>query len=144
MIQEPQTHPLPRPFAPAAATHCAHCRRELPTGEGHDVPFIGIVGPECVRKYASLRVALTGVNGLQALEWDQGTMILAHHVVMDLRRIGMKVQIVDVKAGVKEVRILGVTRPPKAVVESWAQMRARFEQRLRDAEAEREAEGLVA
>lgn len=118
MIQEHRTSSIPRPFARAAATRCAHCRRELPTGEGHDVPFIGIVGPECVRKYASLRVALTGVNGLQALEWDQGTIVLAQHIVMDLRLIGVKVQIVDVKAGVKEVRILGMTRPPKAVVES--------------------------
>lgn len=144
MIQEQQDHRFPPTFVRAAATHCAHCRRELPTGEGHDVPFIGVVGPECVRKYASLRVALTGVNGLQALEWDQGTIVLAHHIVMDLRRIGVKVQVVDVKAGIKEVRILGVTRQPRAVVESWEQMRARFEQRLRDAQAEREAERLVA
>lgn len=140
MIQEQHPNPTPHPFMKAAAQRCAHCRRDLPTGEGTDVPFIGVVGPECVKKYASLRRALEAMNGLQALEWDRGTMTLAWYVIRDLKNIGVAVEVVDVRAGVKEVRIKGVTRKPRAVIESWRQIQAKFEQRLQLAQAEREAQ----
>lgn len=140
MVHE-QTTTSPRPFMTARAPRCAHCHRELPTGEGTDIPFVGVVGPECVKKYASLRRALETAHGMQAFEWDRGTFVLAHHVVMDLRRAGVAVEVVDVRDGVKEVRIKGLARKPKVVIESWKQIQARFEQRLRDAQAEREANG---
>lgn len=140
MIQEQHPNPTPHPFMKAAAQRCAHCRRDLPTGEGTDVPFIGVVGPECVKKYASLRRALEAAHGMQAFEWDRGTFVLAHHVVMDLRRAGVAVEVVDVRDGVKEVRIKGLARKPKVVIESWKQIREKFEQRLQLAQAEREAQ----
>lgn len=128
----------PRPFMRATAHRCAHCKRELPTGEGLDVPGIGPVGPECVKKYASLAPVLAQVQGMQAHEWDRGTVNLTHHTVMDLRRLGLTVRVVDVAPGVKALEIIGAAHKPKAVLERWEDMRARFELRLKLAAAERD------
>lgn len=129
--------PTPRPERRGAAKRCAHCRRELDSGEGYTIPFIGVVGPECRKKYASLLRALEQVNGLQAFEYDQGTVNLAHHVIRDLRRIGVAVDVVAVQADVLEVRIKGLSKQAKVTLEGWKDIQARFEQRLRDAQAER-------
>lgn len=123
------------------ATRCAHCRRELPTGEGTLVEFVGVLGPECVRKYGPLAAVLAQVNGLEALEWDEGTSRLAHYVTLRLRGIGVAVKVVDVRPGVKALEVKGLSRRADAVIKSWAQVRAEFENTLKLAAAEREAEG---
>lgn len=134
------TTTTPRPFMRATAERCAHCRRELPTGQGTDIPGVGVVGPECARRYAPLAAAIAKCQNLRAYEWDQGSIRLAHTVIMDLRRVGFTVTVVDVTADTKEVQIGSLTRKPSKAIETWEEMRAKFEQRLRDAQAEREAQ----
>lgn len=141
MIQQtPTISTAARPFLKAAAERCAHCRRDLPTGQGTDVPGVGIVGPECAKRYAPLAAAIAKCQGLQAFEWDQGSLRLASDIIRDLRKVGFCVTVVDVAADTKEVQIGKLTRKPNKAIETWEQMRARFEQRLMDAQAEREAQ----
>ncbi|MFC6617963.1 hypothetical protein [Deinococcus radiophilus] len=142
MIQHPQ--PRTKTQRQVAAHRCAHCGRELPTGQGTEIPFIGPVGPECVRKYGSLVAAIEQANGMECYEWDQGSVRLAHHVLWDLRGAGVAVAVVDVKPGVKALEVRGLSRKPRKVVASFAEVRERFEQRLGLAAAEREETGWVA
>lgn len=128
---------VPTPKAPA--TRCAHCQRELTSGEGRRAEFIGVLGPECVKKYAALEAVLAQANGMEAHEWDQGTINLTHYVLWKLRGIGVAVRVVDVKPGVKALEVVGLSRKPAAVVKSWREVRAEFELRLKLAAAERAA-----
>lgn len=139
----PRPQVAPRAGQKVAATRCAHCRRELPTGEGTHIEFVGVVGPECVKKYVPLAAAIAQANGMEALEWDQGTINLTHHVLWKLRRAGVAVRVVDVRPGVKTLEVVGLSRKPDAVVKSWEQIRAEFEHALKLAAAER-AEGGMA
>jgi len=139
----PAHNPTPAPAtASAKAEKCACCNRALPSGHGTRVEFIGVVGPECIKKFTSLIVALNAVNGLEAYEEDQGSIRLAHHVILDLRRAGVAVKVVNVRPGVQAVQIVGMSSRAAVVIESWKVMRERFEQRLKLAAAERE--GMVA
>lgn len=124
------------------AQRCACCRRELPTGAGQLAQFIGVLGPECVKKFGPLLWAIEQVNGFEALEEDEGTLKLAHHLLWNLRRAGVAVEVVDVKAGVKMLKVKGLSKKPAAAIESWEQVRAEFENRLQLAAAERDAQGL--
>ena len=144
MLQEISATRTPTTYQHAPAERCAHCNRELPTGHGTHIEYVGVVGPECVRKYTALIAVLKAVDGLEANEEDQGSMRLAHHVVWSLRRAGVAVKVVDVRYGVKAVQIVGLSRPPKAVVKSYGEIRAEFEHRLKLAAAEREAQSWVA
>lgn len=128
----------------AQADKCAQCGRSLPTGIGNRLEYIGVVGPECVQKYGPLLAILKAVDGLEAHEHDQGSIKLAYHVFHDLRRVGLAVKLVDVRPGVKALQVEGLSRKPKLIVESYAEIRAAFEQRLKLAAAEREAQGWVA
>jgi hypothetical protein len=138
-----QSAPARKP-QPAAAEKCACCNRALPSGLGMRVEFVGVVGPECIKKFTSLIVALKAVDGQEAYEEDQGSMRLAHHVVMDLRRAGVAVKVVDVRPGVQAVQIVGLSKKAGPVVQSWEEMREAFEHRLKLAAAEREAQSWVA
>lgn len=139
------SHSVPaRTAAPRVpGKRCCHCRRELTSGEGQLVEFVGVLGPECVKKYASLIAALGQVNGLEAYEWDHGTVVLANYVIWKLRAAGVAVKVVDVKDGVKAVQIVGLSRKPAAVVQSWEERRAEFEAELKRAELERGEEGAA-
>lgn len=128
------------PFMRAAAQRCAHCRKALPTGQGTDIPGVGVVGPECLKRYAPLAAAIAKCQGLRAYEFDQGSIRLAHHIIFDLRRVGFVVTVVDVSADTKEVQIGNLARKPTKAIETWEAMRTRFEQRLIDAQAEREVQ----
>jgi hypothetical protein len=138
-----QSAPARKP-QPAAAEKCACCNRALPSGLGMRVEFVGVVGPECIKKFTSLIVALKAVDGQEAYEEDQGSMRLAHHIVCSLRRIGIAVKVIESRPGVRAVQIVGVSGKPAAVVQSWEEMRADFEHRLKLAAAEREAQSWVA
>ena len=135
------------PIARADAERCVCCRHPLATGSGQIVPFIGVLGPECLKKYgagyAALGAALVQANGLEAYEWDAGTITLAHHVVMKLRGAGVAVKIVDVRPGVKALSIAGLSRKPASVVQTWAEMRAEFEAMLQRSAAERAQDGAA-
>ncbi len=135
-----------RPVTPhtTPAEKCAHCNRALPSGHGTRVEYVGVVGPECIKKFTSLIVALNAVYGLEAHEEDQGSMRLAHHVIWSLRRIGIAVKVVESRPGVKAVQIVGLSGKPANVVKSWEAVRAEFENRLKRAAAEREAQAWVA
>ena len=128
----------------AQAEKCSHCGRSLPTGYGTRLDFVGVVGPECVQKYAALLAVLKAVDGLEAHEHDQGSINLAYHVYHDLRRVGLAVKLIDVRPGVKALQIEGLSRAPKLTIGSYAEIREAFERRLKLAAAEREAQGWVA
>lgn len=137
---------IPTPSTPARvpATRCCHCGRALTSGEGIPVEYVGTLGPECVRKYSALVYALKQVDGYQAYEHDEGTYRLGHYLVTRLRAIGVAVKVVDVDASTKAVQIVGLSGKPKSVIASFAQVRAEFEQRLKLAQAEREAQSWSA
>jgi hypothetical protein len=137
-----QNRPPVTPHAPSEK--CAHCHRALPSGHGTRVEYVGVVGPECVKKFTSLIASLKAVDGMEANEEDQGSMRLAHHVVWSLRRIGIAVKVVESRPGVKAVQIVALSGKPAAVVKSWEEVRAEFEHRLKVAAAEREAQAWVA
>ncbi len=138
-------HQNARPVTPhTPAEKCVHCHRALPSGHGTRVEYVGVVGPECIKKFTSLIVVLKAVDGLEAHEEDQGSMRLAHQVVCSLRRIGIAVKVVESRPGVKAVQVVGLSGKPASVVKSWEQVRAEFEHRLKLAAAEREAQSWVA
>ncbi|WP_407543737.1 hypothetical protein Q0M94_28445 (plasmid) [Deinococcus radiomollis] len=137
------TAPARKPAA-VPAERCACCNRALPSGHGTRVEFIGVLGPECIKKFSSLIVALRDVDGLEAHEDDQGSIRLAHHVIWSLRRAGVAVKVVESRPGVSAVQIVGIARKAAAVIQSWEEMRAEFERRLKLAAAEREAQSWVA
>ncbi|GGR11605.1 hypothetical protein [Deinococcus ruber] len=132
-----QTHP--HLFAKVAAQRCVDCGIPLTTGEGFEVPFIGTLGPKCVKKYAALVAVLEQVDGLEAHEYDQGSIRLAHHVIWKLRGCGIAVKVLDIAADTKRVQIMGLSKKPLAVIKSYAEIRAQFERQLQIAQVEREA-----
>jgi len=134
----PQTKPL---LAKAHAERCNHCGRAL-TRPGTVVPFVGVVGPECRNKFGVLLTLVAEVETLRFNIDDQGSQRLASGICATLRQIGFEVQKnvnLDTRVMWLEIGSRKVTRRGDAMIKTWEQVRAEFEQRLKLAAAEREA-----
>jgi len=104
------------------AQRCAVCNREL-IRPGHYVPGIGVVGPECRRKFGALEAYLQAVHprlvdalyGGVTLEWDRLTeeeRYRLHGALFALRRAGLRLEDVrDPRTRTIHLRVNGVERP---------------------------------
>ncbi|KHG66069.1 hypothetical protein QT17_01780 [Thermus sp. 2.9] len=113
----------------ALAPRCAVCGRPL-SRSGYAVPGIGVVGPECRRKYAAMEAYLeaahprlvNAVYGGANLAWDELTpeeRYRLHGAILALRQAGLRVEVIrDERARTVHVRVAGVERP-RAWAGAW-------------------------
>lgn len=132
-------HPAPRfnpptvPFAHAPAQACSCCSKPLSTGIGYEVPYIGIVSPKCVRKFAALAQVLAQIDGL-TLTRDDGAEAhaAAHRLIFTLRlKIGYEVQVLDNADGSKSLIVSARKDKHTSVCKTWNERRAEFERDLK-------------
>ncbi|BDP44885.1 hypothetical protein DAETH_48540 (plasmid) [Deinococcus aetherius] len=122
-----QSAPTRNLFPAVAATVCACCGLALPTGQGHDVPHIGAVGPRCVLKFGAFAELLAWVEGRSsALPETREAQFVGHRLVVGLRLLGFEV---TSEEGV--LRVGRRTRRPVEVAKSWKKRRAEFERDLK-------------
>jgi len=135
MSKTQSTNRVPR----AIADRCAVCGRAL-SKPGRVVGGIGVVGPECYRKFSGLELVL-GLYGAEELAYGGALEISeyasleriqeVHELILRLRRAGLRVEIQDAvdERGVriKRITLNGVARPKtfreafrKDVWEAWA------------------------
>ena len=136
----------PRTLTNARAERCAACNRAMHRDNATDIPYIGLVGPECRSKFGPLLAAIEAAGQIRATADDQGSMRLTRYVLFALQGCGLEVRVVNIDAETKGLEVVGLRRKaaPAGVVQSYAERRAEFEQTLRLAAAEREAQGWVA
>ncbi|KQR37780.1 hypothetical protein [Deinococcus sp. Leaf326] len=136
MIQNPVVadNTSPTTFPLVSAETCICCGREL--SQGYDVPYVGVVGPKCVRKYAALAAALARLDTLTITEADPMDARLAvSNLVLILRtQIGYAVELVDNADGSKSIKVGARTRKHVKVCKTWKERRAEFELELQLAE----------
>lgn len=101
---------------------CAVCGRAL-SRPGRYVPGIGVVGPECHRKFAALERFLEAAHprlvdalyGGVSLEWDrlsEEERYRLHGVILALRRAGLRLEDTrDPRTRTLHLRVNGVERP---------------------------------
>ena len=128
---------LARPTT-AHAERCNCCNRSL-TQPGTVIPFVGVVGPECRHKFASLLALVAEVEMLQFNIDDQGSQRLAHGILCTLTKVGFEVsKHVNLTTRVLwlEVSSRRAGKRGAAMIKTYAEVRAEFEQRLKLAAAE--------
>lgn len=106
-------------FEKVAASRCACCGREIT--EGYDVPFVGAVGPVCVKKFAEFGQLLEWVEGRNQGNTDRADYPRLHRTVIGLRQIGIEVEMRD-----GEFHVGRRTRKAVEVAKSWKKRRAEF------------------
>lgn len=146
MIQNPVVrHKKAAAFPLAAANACTCCGQPLSTGQGFDVPYIGIVGPKCVKKFATLATALAAFDG-QRFERDmtQEQLQAAQRAIFAMRAVGFVVTVVTLLGDLKRIQVGKMTRKHTKVCTTWRERRAEFERDLILASARQEVAAAVA
>lgn len=138
---------IPTNARKVAAKRCAHCNTPLPSGEGIGVPFIGALGPECVKKYAPLLAVLEQLQGLQVRKGDQPAINFADWAIWKLRELGF---VVEVRQDGEDLQVVDIVRlkpnskkvksRARAALNAFADMREEFERRLMLASADAQVE----
>lgn len=122
-----------RPFSRTEATHCACCAQPLGTGLGFAVPYIGVVGPKCVQKFAALAGALAQMDGLTV---PAGTAALGR-LRLNLVGLGYEAQITTLDDGRWTLKIGARTRTDAdKVCVTWEERRGEFVRDLQAASAQ--------
>ncbi|MFW8627655.1 hypothetical protein [Deinococcus sp. ME38] len=112
-----------------AAERCVCCGTPLPTGQGYDVPYIGAVGPKCVKKFGVLAEVIAWVDGRSVTHPSQEALAAGTRLIVALRELGFEVMKVD--------GVLRVTRRvsrPADVTRSYKRRRAELVQDLQVAQ----------
>lgn len=118
------------------AEACTCCNRKIK--QGYDVPFIGVVGPKCVRKFALLSYALTTLEGLQFAPYLTGeTGQATQRLFSGLRALGFdpKKQVAEDGTCTLVVGRLATWRSHAKLCQTWEERRAEFERDLKLASA---------
>ncbi|EYB68836.1 hypothetical protein DEIPH_ctg017orf0212 [Deinococcus phoenicis] len=121
---------------------CSHCGRELKR-PGTVVPYVGVVGPECRLRFTPLLLLVAEVELLQFDLDDQGSQRLAAGILRTMYEIGFEVRKhIDLQKRTLWLEVMSrrANRRGAAMIKTWEQTRAEFEQRLTLAQAEREAQ----
>jgi len=119
MSKTQSTNRVPR----AIADRCAVCGRAL-TRPGRVIDAIGVVGPECYRRFSALEHVL-GLYGAEELAYGGALEISehasleriqeVHELILRLRRAGLRVEIQDAVdergSRIKRIFLNGVARP---------------------------------
>ena len=129
----------PHPFPKAEAARCACCRTPLGTRQGYAVPYIGVVGPKCVQKFAALALAVQTLSELRITP-DSGDdeRRAFNRLARTLLSIGLTYEVVNHEDGSKSLRPSGFNRKLSALPQSWAERREQFMHELQLAELGRE------
>ena len=146
MIQNPVVRHKKVPAFPlAAATACTCCNQPLSTGQGFDVPYIGIVGPKCVKKFAALAAVLATFDGQRferSITQEQFQAI--QRAIFAIRAVGFVVTVVTLPGDLKQIQVGKMTRKHIKVCTTWKERRAEFERDLLLASARQELAAEVA
>jgi hypothetical protein len=135
-----------------AAHRCCICNRPLPTGLGRAIPGIGVVGPDCRSKFASLERYLESVGLPKILEGTQqinpsadvGTLNRIQNALFKLRRSGLEVTLTPGPEGSWLIQIVGMDRKGRDAFkasfrrDSWEQWAEQV--KLRDLERQEAAD----